>query len=244
LAVVKIAGLSGLAVAPIGSSASIQVGQLAIAIGDPLGLDYPNSVTTGIISAIGRDLTVSGTDAGNSVTTLHDLIQTDAAISAGNSGGPIVDAGGRVIGITTAQNLVAQGIGFAVPIDVAKPIMQQALAGEKLSRPFIGVAYSMIDQGIKQQHNLSLDQGAWVHAEDAAGNSIEAVVTGSPGARAGIKTGDIITEVEGRAIDSRNPLQDVLVQYSPGRTVSVRIYRNGAYVTVMVSLGTRPESTS
>jgi serine protease Do len=243
LAVVKVDGLSGLVVAPIGSSASIQVGQLAIAIGDPLGLNYPNSVTTGIVSALGRDLVVTGSNT-TTTSTLHDLIQTDAAINAGNSGGPLIDASGRVVGIATAENQVGQGIGFAVPIDIAKPIMQQALAGEKLSRPFIGVSYLMIDQGVKQQYKLPLNDGAWVHTEDASGNSIEAVVAGSPGAKAGIKTGDIITEVEGQAITGSNPLQDVLVQYSPGRTLSLQVYRAGKYLTLMVSLGTRPDTAS
>jgi serine protease Do len=241
LAVVKVDGLSGLTAAPIGSSASIQVGQLAIAIGDPLGLNYPNSVTTGIVSALGRDLVVMGTDTATS-STLHDLIQTDAAINAGNSGGPLIDASGRVVGIATAENQVGQGIGFAVPIDIAKPIMQQALAGEKLSRPFIGVSYLMIDQGVKQQYKLPLNDGAWVHTEDAAGNSIEAVVAGSPGSKAGIKTGDIVTEVEGQAITGNNPLQDVLVQFSPGRTVSLQVYRAGKYLTFMVFLGIRPDT--
>ena len=139
---------------------------------------------------------------------------------------------------------MGQGIGFAVPIDIAKPIMQQALAGDKLSRPFIGVSYLMIDPGLKQQYKLPLDNGAWVHTEDATGNSIEAVVAGSPGAKAGIKTGDIITEVEGLAITGENPLQDVLVQYSPGRTLSLQVYRAGKYLTIMVSLGTRPDAAS
>jgi len=243
LAVVKVDGLGDLPIAPIGDSDMIEVGQLAIAIGEPLGLDYPNSVTTGIVSALGRDLVVSGNDASSS-SSLHDLIQTDAAINAGNSGGPLIDSSGRVIGVTTAQNQVGQGIGFAVPIDVAKPIMQQALAGEKLSRPFIGVSYVMIDQGVKQQYKLPLDNGAWVHSEDPSGNAIDAVVAGSPGDKAGIKTGDIITEVEGQAIDDDNPLQDVLVQYSPGRTVSLQVYRAGKYLTLMVSLGTRPDASS
>jgi S1-C subfamily serine protease len=97
---------------------------------------------------------------------------------------------------------------------------------------------------VKQQYKLPLNDGAWVHTEDASGNSIEAVVAGSPGAKAGIKTGDIITEVEGQAITGSNPLQDVLVQFSPGRTVSLQVYRAGKYLTFMVSLGTRPDAAS
>jgi S1-C subfamily serine protease len=245
LAIVKIDAVAGLAVAPIGSSSSLQVGELAIAIGSPLGIDYANSVTTGIVSALGRDISVLSDDpAVKTPTSLHGLIQTDAAINPGNSGGPLVNAAGKVVGVTTAAAPTSQGIGFAIPIDVAKPIMQQALAGEPLSRPFIGVAFATITRGLKDQNKLPLDQGAWVHAEDAAGNSIDAVVPGSPGDLAGIKTGDIITAVEGQAIDSSHQLGDVLVQYAPGRTVSVEIYRAGSYLTLKVTLGTRPTTLS
>jgi serine protease Do len=245
LAIVKIGGIADLAVAPIGDSGSLQVGQLAIAIGSPLGLDYAGSVTTGIVSALGREISVLSDDPSvKTPTSLSGLIQTDAAINPGNSGGPLVDASGRVVGVTTAEAPTSQGIGFAIPIDIAKPIMQQALAGETLSRPFIGVAYDTIDRGLKDQYHLPLDQGAWVHAEDDSGNSIEAVVPGSPGDTAGIKTGDIITRVEGQAIDASHQLSDVLVQYAPGRTVGVEIYRNGAYLSVRVTLGLRPASLS
>ena len=244
LAVIKVNAVADLTIAPIGDSAKLSVGQLAIAIGSPLGLPYPNSVTTGIVSALGRDISVTATAAANAPTNLHGLIQTDAAINPGNSGGPLIDATGHVVGVTTAEASTAQGIGFAIPIDIAKPIMQQALAGEKLSRPFIGVAYETIDRGMKEQYKLPLDEGAWVHAEDSAGNSVEAVVPGSAGEKAGIKTGDIITMVEDQAIDQAHPLQDVLVQYPPGRTVSVRIFRSGTYMTLRVTLGTRPDGTS
>ena len=244
LAIVKIDAVANLAVAPIGDSATLEVGQLAIAIGSPLGLQYPNSVTSGIVSALGRDISVPAESAASTSTSLHDLIQTDAAINPGNSGGPLVDGSGRVVGVTTAQADTAQGIGFAIPIDIAKPIMQQALAGEPLSRPFIGVTYDLIDEGLKEQYNLPLDQGAWVHKEDTSGNSIAAVVPGSPGDKAGIQTGDIITSLEGQAVDAAHPLEDLLIQYAPGRTISVEIYRGGKYLTLMITLGTRPAGTS
>jgi S1-C subfamily serine protease len=243
LAIVKVDAVSGMAVAPIGDSSSLQVGQLAIAIGSPLGQLYPNSATTGIVSALSRDISISG-NAATATTSLHGLIQTDAAINPGDSGGPLIDANGKVIGIATAQAQIAQGIGFAIPINVAKPIMQQALAGEKLSRPFIGVSYVAIDKGVQQQYKLPLSEGAWVHKEDTSGNSIEAVVAGSPGAAAGVKTGDIITKVEGQTVDASHELEDLLVQYAPGRTVSVEVYRGSSYVTLKVTLGTRPDSTS
>ena len=241
LAIVKIDPVAGLTVAPMGDSSTLQVGQLAIAIGSPLGLAYPNSVTSGIVSALGRDIAVPADASPTSPTDLHGLIQTDAPINSGNSGGPLIDENGLVIGVTTAEAADAQGIGFAIEINIAKPIMQQALAGVKLARPYIGVAYQPIDKGIQQQYNLPLDQGAWVQAQDSAGNSIQAVASGSPGQHAGIKTGDIITSVEGQTIDEAHPLEDLLVQYAPGRTISLVVYRGGTYITLRVTLGTRPD---
>jgi len=245
LAIVRITGATGLTAAPLGDSSGLQVGQLAVAIGSPLGLDYPNSVTSGIVSGLGRDITVGGDgSSSSSATNLHGLIQTDAAINPGNSGGPLIDSSGRVIGISTAIAQTAQGIGFAIPINVAKPILQQALAGEKLSRPYIGIAYMAIDLGLKTQNNLPLDHGAWVHNEDTAGNSVNAVVAGSPADKAGIKSDDIITAIEGQALDSAHPLEDILVQYAPGRTISVDLYRAGKTLTVHLTLGTRPDPSS
>ncbi len=149
-----------------------------------------------------------------------------------------------MIGITTAEASSAQGIGFAIPIDVAKPIMQQALAGEQLSRPYIGVSYILVDKGVQANFSLAVDQGAWVHKEDAAGNSVEAVTPGSPAAAGGVKTGDIITTIEGTAIDGLHRLEDLLVQYPPGRTITMQVYRDGAYMTLRVTLGTRPANLS
>ncbi len=244
LAIVRVDGVFTVTAAPMGDSSTLQVGQMAIAIGSPLGLAYPNSASEGIVSALGRDISVGGdTPATANVTTsLHGLIQTDAAVNPGNSGGPLVDAAGRVVGITTASAESATGIGFAIPINTAKPIMQQALAGEKLSRPFIGVTYELIDRGLAADFNLPLQNGAWVHKEDSSGATLEAVTPGSPGAKAGIKTGDIITSVEGQAVDQSHRLEDLLVQYAPGRTISVQIYRGGAYTTLEVTLGTRPDN--
>ena len=239
LAIVKIDGIPDLTMAELGDSSSLLVGQLAIAIGSPLGLAYPNSVSRGIVSALGRDLEVPA-DASSPATSLHGLIQTDAAINPGNSGGPLVDGSGRVIGIMTAEVQTAQGIGFAIPIDIAKPIMQQALAGEKLSRPFIGVTYDIIDRGLQERYSLFLSQGAWVHKEDADGNAVEAVLAGSPGEAAGIKTGDILTKLEGETIDPSHRLENLLVKYAPGRTITMEVYRGGSYITIKVTLGTRP----
>jgi S1-C subfamily serine protease len=244
LAIVKMSGVVDISAAPLGDSSSLLVGQLAIAIGSPLGLAYPNTVTEGIVSALGRDITVAGDTpaTAGATTSLHGLIQTDAAINPGNSGGPLVDATGKVIGINTASAQTAAGIGFAIPINIAKPIMQQALAGEKLSRPFIGVSYSLITKALAAQNNLPLQQGAWVHKEDTSGTAVPAVTVGSPGEAAGIRTGDIITALEGQQVDALHRLEDLLVQYSPGRTITVQLYRDGGYLTVRVTLGTRPDN--
>ena len=239
LAVVKIDGIPDLTMAALGDSSSLLVGQLAIAIGSPLGLAYPNSVSRGIVSALGRDIEVPASESAPA-TSLHGLIQTDASINPGNSGGPLVDGSGLVIGIVTAEAQTATGIGFAIPIDIAKPIMQQSLAGEKLSRPYIGVTYDIIDRGLQERYSLFLSQGAWVHKEDADGNSVEAVVAGSAGEAAGIKNGDIITKLEGESIDLSHRLEDLLVKYAPGRTVTLEAYRGGSYITLEVTLGTRP----
>ena len=130
---------------PIGSSEELEPGQLAIAIGNPLG-NFENTVTTGVVSGLGRQIQASDSSAVRS-EQLNNLIQTDAAINPGNSGGPLINSAGQVIGINTAVNQDAQGIGFAIPISVAQPIMQLALAGQPIARPWIGVYYCWWTRG-------------------------------------------------------------------------------------------------
>ena len=228
LAIVRIQG-SGLPVAPIGTSANLKVGQLAVAIGSPLGT-FSNSVTSGIVSATGRSITVEN-------ERLTNLIQTDAAINPGNSGGPLLDAGGNVIGINTAIASDSNGIGFAIPVDIARPIMQQALAGQQLSRPYLGVRYVGIDKQLQADRKLSVDKGALVGGGTGGGQSI---VTGGPAEKAGIKDGDIITSIGGTDIDTEHPLDLVLSSYAPGQTIQVKLLRDGKELTVSVTLGTRP----
>ena len=154
LAIVKIDGASGLTTATIGSSAGIQVGQQAIAIGSPLG-DLTGSVTSGIISALGRQIDAQG-------ESLDNLIQTDTPINPGNSGGPLLDAGGNVIGINTATSTNAQNIGFAIPIDIARPMLAQASAGQPLARAWLGVRFQTIDPTLQQAASLPVANGAWI----------------------------------------------------------------------------------
>jgi S1-C subfamily serine protease len=233
LAIVKI-DTTGLPAAPIGSSSDLKVGQLAIAIGSPLGT-YTNSVTSGIVSATGRSVVVQ------SGVQLNNLIQTDAAINPGNSGGPLLDAGGNVIGINTAVAQGSNGIGFAIPIDIARPIMTQALAGQPLSRPYIGVRYEPIDLQLKADKHLPVDTGALIGpGTDASGATLPAITPGSPAEKAGLKDGDIVVAIQDQAIDQEHPLDAVLSGFAPGQTIDVHILRDGKPLVIQVTLGTRP----
>ena len=235
LAIVKV-DATGLPAAPIGKSADIKVGQLAIAIGSPLGT-YTSTVTTGIISATGRSIDVSAT------SHLTNLIQTDAAINPGNSGGPLLDAAGQVIGINTAVERDSTGIGFAIPIDIARPIMEQALAGEQLARPYVGIRYIQIDLKVKKDKSLSVDHGALIEpTTDVTGNEQPAIAPGSPADKAGLKAGDIILAIEGITVDSEHPLDALLTSYAPGQSVKLTVLRDGKQMDVSVTLGTRPEN--
>ncbi len=261
LAIVKIEGGSGLPTAPIGSSAGIQVGQEAIAIGSPLG-DLTGSVTSGIISALGRQIDAQG-------ESLTNLIQTDTPINPGNSGGPLLDAGGNVIGVNTAISTDAQNIGFAIPIDIAKPLLAQAAAGQPLARAWLGVRFMTIDPALAQAAGLPVANGAWVPSPagldrlaqgqgqgqgqggsgrgqgSSSGSSAAAgpaVVAGSPAARAGLAAGDIITAIDGTSLDATHTLDLLLGQRKPGDQVTLSVLRDGKTSTVTVTLGTRPQS--
>ncbi len=235
LAIVRI-DATGLPSVTLGASADLKVGELAIAIGSPLGT-YTNSVTSGIVSATGRSVVV---EAG---VRLNDLIQTDAAINPGNSGGPLLDAAGNVIGINTAVAQGSNGIGFAIPIDIAKPIMSQALAGEELARPYIGIRYEEIDLQLKADKHLTVDKGALIGpGTDAQGNELPAITADSPAAKAGLKDGDIIVSIEDQAIDNEHPLDAVLAGYAPGQTIQIHVLRGSESLTIAVTLGTRPSN--
>jgi S1-C subfamily serine protease len=235
LAIVKIEG-EDLPAAPVGDSSELRVGQLTIAIGSPLGT-YSNTVTSGIVSATGRTITVEDG------TVLRNLIQTDAAINPGNSGGPLLDAIGNVIGINTAVARDSNGIGFAIPINIARPIMQQALAGEELARPFVGIQFVMLDRQYVEDHGLQVDQGAWVRTIDPQTGELtddEAVRTDGPARAAGVRTNDIIVAIEGVTIDEEHPLDAVLSQFAPGQTVNLTVVRDGSRQVLPIELGTRP----
>ena len=235
LAIVKI-DATGLPAIKIGDSTALKVGQLVVAIGSPLGT-YTNSVTSGIVSAKGRSLTTDGNQ------NLNNLIQTDAAINPGNSGGPLLDAGGDVVGINTAIAANSNGIGFAIPINIAKPIMAQAVAGKKLERPYLGVIYRSIDRQYATAQKLPVTDGALVIPGGSGnGNATPAVVPNGPADKAGVKEGDIITKVNGQAIDTDHPLDATLSEFAPGDNVTLEVLRSGQTVTLQVTLGARPSN--
>jgi S1-C subfamily serine protease len=233
LAIVKVSA-TDLPSAALGESDALKVGQLVVAIGSPLGT-YSNSVTSGIVSATGRTITTDGSDR-----PLNNLIQTDAAINPGNSGGPLLDADGNVIGINTAIASGSNGIGFAIPIDIARPIMDQAVAGEKLARPYMGISFVTISRQYAEEESLPVQQGALVGGTDSNGQATNGVVAGTPAADAGIQNGDILVKVGDKTLDAEHPLDATLSQYSPGDVVAVELLRDGQTLTVNVTLGTRP----
>jgi len=236
LAIVKI-DATGLPVAPIGSSDELELGQLAIAIGNPLG-NFENTVTTGVVSGLGRHIQ-AGEAGGSTSEQLNNLIQTDAAINPGNSGGPLISSAGAVIGINTAVNQDAQGIGFAIPIDVARPIMELALAGEPIARPWIGVRYVLVTPQLADDRGLSVDHGVLIAT---GANGAAAILPGSPAADAGLREGDVVTAVDGEMVDADHDLSTRILPHVPGDTVHLTVVRGDQTLDVAVTLGTLPES--
>ena len=234
LAIVKI-DATGLPTATLGSSEELQLGQLAIAIGNPLG-NFENTVTTGVVSGLGRQIQ-AGDANGTSSEQLNNLIQTDAAINPGNSGGPLVNSAGQVIGINTAVNQDAQGIGFAIPISVAKPIAELALAGKPIARPWIGVYYKLVDAQVAKDLGLSVEHGVLI---DKPASGAAAVFPGSPAANAGLQEGDVVVAVDGQAVDEDHDLSTRILPHVPGDTIKLSVVRDGHTLDVSVTLGTLP----
>ncbi|WDU83127.1 S1C family serine protease [Caloramator sp. Dgby_cultured_2] len=217
LAVIKV-DLSDLPVAELGDSSSIEVGELAVAIGNPLGLDFAGSVTAGIISAVNRKVQIDD-------RTLN-LIQTDAAINPGNSGGALVNSKGQVIGINTVKisSTGLEGLGFAIPINDAKPIIDQlVMFGYVKGRPFIGISGREITETIAKMYNIP--QGVYIIG-----------VTPNTGAyKAGIQAGDILIKLAGQEIKSLKDVDAVKSRYKAGDTVDAVIYRNGKKIALKLT---------
>jgi serine protease Do len=225
--------------ASLGDSGSMKVGDKVIAIGNALG-QFQNTVTTGIISGYGRSVQ-AGSESGNKVETLQDLFQTDAAINHGNSGGPLVNVDGKVIGINTAIAGNAQNIGFAIPINDVKGLIHQVLSTGHFKQPFLGVRYVPITNSVAKRLDLKVDRGAYILPKGQNGGQ-PSVVPGSPADKAGLKPKDIITSVNGTKVNDRHSLTSLLDQYTPSKTVKLSIIRGGKHKTISATLSTVPKS--
>ncbi len=215
------------AVAVFGNSDNLKPGETVIAIGSPLG-EFRNTVTVGVVSATGRAL-----DTGKGYW-MEDLIQTDAAINQGNSGGPLVNLNGEIIGINTmivrggyGSQTVAEGLGFAIPSNTVRLISEQIIANGYFARPYLGVRWQAVTPSIARRYRLPVEWGAYVTE----------VVPGSPAARAGLQRGDIITAIGGQAIDEKHSFLNVLFAWRPDDRVELTVYRDGQEKTLSVTLG-------
>ena len=229
IAYLKINGASKLTAANLGDSKTIATGQPVLAIGNALGV-YQNSVSQGIISGTGRSVNASDSTGANQ-EVLTDMIQTDAAINPGNSGGPLVNAAGDVIGINTAVSTDANGLGFAIPISSTKGMLNNIIKNHKAERAYVGVNYLPVTSDVAKEYNLPVKQGAYVYAQNG-----DPVVAGSPAAKAGIKSGDIITKVNGVNIGSAGSVSTLVGEYTVGDKITFTIIRDGQEKNLLVTL--------
>ncbi len=229
IAILKISA-TGLPTVTLGSSDGLVAGQTAIAIGNALG-QYQNSVTVGVVSGIGRVIQASDS-TGTATESLDNVIQTDAAINSGNSGGPLLNLFGQVIGMNTAVDSQGQGIGFALPVDLVKSALESYKVKGKISRAMLGVRYVSLTKEIAAQNDISVSEGAYIYSS----NTLSAVVSDSPAAAAGLKTADIITAVGSDKVTVQNSLVSLLAKYQPGDKVKLTYLRDGKSKTVEVTL--------
>jgi 2-alkenal reductase len=217
------------AVAMLGNSDTLKPGETVIAIGSPLG-DFKNTVTVGVVSATGRSI-----DTGQGYQ-LEGLIQTDAAINHGNSGGPLVNLAGQVVGINTlivrssgSSGDVAEGLGFAIPSNTVQAEANQLIATGKVARPYLGINYESITPDLASAYNLPVQWGVYISQVDASG----------PAAKAGLRRGDIIYQIGSTNLDETHPYMNVLFTYSPGQTVPLGVARGNQKIQVQVTLDER-----
>ena len=223
LAVVKVEG-SNYPAADIGDSEDLNIGELAVAIGNPLGLDFERTVTSGIISGLNRTIEVEG-------NKVENLIQTNAAINSGNSGGPLLNNKGEVIGINTLKLKAAEGLGFAIPINVVKPIIDQVINEGKYTSVYIGIG----GDSVAKYNAAGIDVGV------ESGIVIAQVDPGSPADQAGIKNMNIVVSFGGKEIDSFGTLSKELYKYKPGDKVKMGVVKEGEEVEVEITLGEKEE---
>lgn len=233
IAILKIQSNDSFSPIKLGSSENIQIGQTSIAIGNALG-QLKNTVSVGVISGLERTVTATG---GTTTETLEDIIQTDAAINSGNSGGPLLNLMGEVIGINTAVASSAENIGFAIPIDRAIKDIEKLKTTGKISYPFIGIRYVAISEDIMEELDLPVSYGILIVKGDLAGE--KAISSGSPAEKAGLKEDDIVLEFNGERITEDNSLSKIMLKYNPGDTASLKILRNKQELIKNIVLGER-----
>ncbi len=226
--------LTSFPVVKLGDSDNLQMGQMVIAIGNVLG-EFRNSISVGVVSGLGRTITAEG---GGFVETIEDVIQTDAAINRGNSGGPLLNLKGEVIGINTAMIQEAQSIGFAIPINKAERDIEQVKKIGKIVYPLLGIRYVPVTEKIKEDNNLPVSYGAWI-TQGAGGEP--AIYPDSAAEKAGLQEGDIILEFEGEKITAENTLAKMIQKHEPGDEVVLKILREGEEEEITATLEERSE---
>src|SRR3989338_1050793 len=234
VAIMKIESDEVFSAIKIGDSSGIQIGQGVIAIGNALG-KFSNTVSVGVVSGLGRTISASN-QTGNFSEKLEGIIQTDAAINLGNSGGPLINLRGEVIGVNTATAEGAQAIGFAIPINIAKRDIDQIIKTNKISYPLLGVRYVLVDDSVKKKYNLSIDYGALILKGE---KGEPAIIEGSGAAKAGLKEKDLILEINQEKITNSNSVATIIAKYIPQDKVVLRILRGSEELNIEVILGER-----
>lgn len=219
LAVVKVEKV-GLPAADLGDSDSLEVGELAVAIGNPLGLDFQRTVTSGVISGLNRSIKV------DEYNIIEDLIQTDASINPGNSGGPLLNNKGEVIGINTAKITTGEGLGFSIPINEVKPILEQVIKEGDFKTVFLGI------QGLEV---AKYESALGIELNVESGIVAVEVLPNSPVAKAGVKNGDVITHIDNKKIENWNQMKKMLLKYKKGDKATLSIYRDGKKLDIEVT---------
>ena len=224
LAIVKIQA-TGLTAAELGDSEEVRIGSYAAAIGNPLGMAFDRSVTQGIISGLDRTITVSD---GQTQTTMEGLMQTDASINSGNSGGPLLNSRGQVIGINSAKAQTGEGLGFAIPINTAKPIIDEIKTKGEFNRSYLGIRGISVEDFNQSypENKLSAESGVF----------IVQIYMDSPAAKAGMKEQDIITKLDGKDVKTMTQLITGLYAHRPGDTIPITIIRDGKTLEISVTL--------
>ena len=229
IAILKINAFN-LATVKLGNSDRLEIGQTVIAIGNALG-QFRNTVSAGVISGLLRTITATG---GGITEQLEEVIQTDAAINRGNSGGPLVNLYGEVIGVNTAMAVEAENIGFAIPINKVKKDIVDVQTKGKIVYPFLGIRYVLITESIAKANNLPINYGALILGGEA---DEPGIVPGSSAEKAGLKQGDIILEIDNKRIDENNPLAKIILKYQSGDTVVLKILRESQTLFLQAILG-------